>query len=44
MLKLESRLVQVQQACGPTKFPENEEKLTEVQAFQKFLLQLRLGP
>ncbi|XP_072095887.1 uncharacterized protein [Mobula birostris] len=42
MLKLERRLVQVQQACGPTEFPENEEKLIEAQAFQKFLLQLRL--
>ncbi|XP_072883735.1 uncharacterized protein [Hemitrygon akajei] len=42
MLKLERRLVQVQQACGPTEFPENEERLFEAQAFQKFLLQLRL--
>ncbi|XP_069755865.1 uncharacterized protein [Narcine bancroftii] len=42
MMKLENRLVQVQQACGPTEFPENKEKLFEMQAFQKFLLQLRL--
>ncbi|XP_067858416.1 uncharacterized protein si:zfos-911d5.4 isoform X2 [Heptranchias perlo] len=42
MLKFESRLVQVQQACGPAEFPEHEEQIFELQAFQKFLLKLRL--
>ncbi|XP_072413619.1 uncharacterized protein [Chiloscyllium punctatum] len=42
MLLFESRLVQVQHACGPTEFPENEEKVFELQAFQKFILNLRL--
>uniref|UniRef100_UPI00398EA174 uncharacterized protein isoform X2 n=1 Tax=Pristiophorus japonicus TaxID=55135 RepID=UPI00398EA174 len=42
MLKFESRFVQVQQACGPSEFPENEEDIFELQAFQKFLLKLRL--
>ncbi|XP_048407309.1 uncharacterized protein si:zfos-911d5.4 [Stegostoma tigrinum] len=42
MFKFENRLVQVQHACGPIEFPENEEKLFELQAFQKFILNLRL--
>ncbi|XP_007902127.1 uncharacterized protein si:zfos-911d5.4 isoform X2 [Callorhinchus milii] len=42
MLKFESRLVQVRQACVPAEFPENKEKMLEIQSFQKFLQKLRL--